>query len=141
MPSREQTWAHAVVQLLEDRKRFGLASALEGALWEFGETEVRIRPAGAGMAKALPEQDRQTLEQAVREVVGRKVRASLVEGSETGVSSRSGPAASKQGNGASAGNDSEVEARVRQDPEVREFEKLFGAPVSRIRKWKSEPRP
>jgi hypothetical protein len=88
------------------------------------------------MAKALPEQDRQTLEQAVREVVGRNVRASLVEDPAAGaVTSRSRPAA-KQGNGAPAGNDSEVEARVRQDPEVREFEKLFGAPVSRIRKWK-----
>jgi DNA polymerase-3 subunit gamma/tau len=136
MPSREESWTRAVVQLLEDRKRFGLASALEGAQWEFGETEVRIRPAGAGMAKALPEQDRQTLEQAVREVVGRNVRASLVEDPAAGaVTSRSRPAA-KQGNGAPAANDSEVEARVRQDPEVREFEKLFGAPVSRIRKWK-----
>jgi DNA polymerase-3 subunit gamma/tau len=137
MPSREESWARAVLHLLEDRKRFGLASALEGARWEFGEAEVRIQPAGAGMARALPEQDRQTLEQTVSEVAARKLRVTLVGGPEaTAASSRSRPAV-KPGNGAAAGSgDSNAEERARQDPEVREFERLFGAPVSRVRKLK-----
>jgi DNA polymerase III gamma/tau subunit len=134
--SREANWAHEVLRHLEERQRFGLASMLEGAQWEFGEREVRIRTAGAGIAKAMPEQDRQTLEQLISETMGHKIRLSLAEEPPAGAIPVRGRRAAKAPSKAASATDPEVEARVRQDPEVREFEQLFGKPVSGIRRWK-----
>jgi hypothetical protein len=121
---------------LEDRQRFGLASMLEGAQWEFGEGEARIRLGGTGIAKAMPEQDRQTLEQFVSEIIGQKVRLSLVEEMKDGAAPGRGSSPRKAVSKSVPAMDPEVEAQVRQDPEVREFEQLFGKPVSGIRRWK-----
>ena len=134
--SREENWAHEVMRHLEERQRFGLASMLEGAQWEFGEGEVRIRMAGTGIAKAMPEQDRQTLEQLVSETVGRKMRLSLAEEPAASALPGKGRRAAKVPSKTASAMDPEVEAQVRQDPEVREFEQLFGKPVSGIRRWK-----
>ena len=120
---------------LEERQRFGLASMLEGAQWEFGEGEVRIRMAGAGIAKAMPEKDRQDLEQLVSETLGHKIRLLLAEEPPTGALPSKGRRAAKAPS-KKAPEDPEVEAQVRQDSEVREFEQLFGKPVSAIRRWK-----
>jgi hypothetical protein len=121
---------------LEDRQRFGLASMLERAQWEFGEGDARIRLGGTGIAKAMPEQDRQTLEQLVSEIIGQKVRVSLVEETKDGAGSSRGSGPRKAVSKSLPAMDPEVEAQVRQDPEVREFEQLFGKPVSGIRRWK-----
>jgi DNA polymerase-3 subunit gamma/tau len=134
--SRGGNWAHEVMRNLEDRQRFGLASMLEGAQWEFGEGEVRIRLGGTGIAKAMPEQDRQTLEQLVGEIIGQKVRLSLVEEMKDGAAPGRGSGPRKAASKSVPAMDPEVEAQVRQDPEVREFEQLFGKPVSGIRRWK-----
>ncbi|MBI2819922.1 MAG: DNA polymerase III subunit gamma/tau, partial [Acidobacteria bacterium] len=124
--SREQNWAHEVMRHLEERQRFGLASMLEGAQWEFGEGEVRIRMTGTGIAKAMPEQDHQTLEQLVSETMGRKIRLRLAEAPQVGAIADKGRRAANAPSKTAAAMDPEVEAQVRQDPEVREFEQLFG---------------
>jgi hypothetical protein len=134
--SREANWAHDLLRHLEERQRFGLASMLDGAQWEFGESEVRLRTPGTGIAKAMPEQDRQTLEQLVSETMGRKIRLILAEEPAAGAMPGKGRRAAKGPSKAAASMDPEVEAQVRQDPEVQEFEQLFGKPVSAIRRWK-----
>jgi len=134
--SREENWASEVMRRLEERQRYGLASMLDGAQWEFGEGEVRIRWEGAGIAKAMPEQDRQTLEQLVSETLGHKIRLRLTEEPPTGAMPGKGRRAGKLPSQAEPAMDPEVEVQVRQDPEVREFEQLFGKPVTGIRRWK-----
>jgi DNA polymerase-3 subunit gamma/tau len=132
---REEGWVREIMQRLEEQQRFGLASMLDGAQWEFDDGEARIRMAGAGIAKAMPERDRQSLEQLVIETIGNRVRLSLVEESNNDPvtnRSRNARATAKP----SPTPDPDVEAQVRQDPEVREFEQLFGKPVSGIRRWK-----
>jgi hypothetical protein len=54
------------------------------------------------------------------------------------MSSATAPAQGKQpSRGASkAGADPETEARVRQDPEIQEFENVFGTKVTGIRRWR-----
>ena len=133
--SREENWVHEVMRRLEEASKFGLASMLEGGQWEFGKEEVRLRLAGTGIARAMLEQDRLTLEQHVSEILGHKIRLSLAEEAALAPAPRSrgaSPAHRKM----PSGNDPEVEAQVRKDPDVREFEQLFGKPVSGIRRWK-----
>jgi hypothetical protein len=134
--SREENWANAVMNQLEERQRFGLASMLEWARWEFGEGEVRIHLTGTGIAKAMPQQDRQTLEQMVSETMGRKIRLSLVDDAPAGGNAIQGRRGAKAPAKAASANDPAVETQVRQDPEVKEFEQLFGKSVSGIRPWK-----
>jgi DNA polymerase-3 subunit gamma/tau len=134
--SREENWTRAVMRRLEERQRFGLASMLEGAQWEFGEGEVRLRMAGTGIAKALPEQDRLYLEQLVSETAGQRMRLNLAEEAPTPALTGKGRRAAPGPLRPAASPDPEVEAQVHQDPEVREFERLFGKPVSGIRRWK-----
>jgi len=135
--SREQNWSHEVMRQLEENQRFGLASMLEGAEWEFGETEVRVRLAGAGMAKAMPERDRASLEKLISETMGRKMKLVIED------TAASAAAAAPRNRGiakaparSAAPTNPELEAQIRQDPELKAFEEQFGKPVSRIRPWK-----
>ncbi|MBI4479664.1 MAG: DNA polymerase III subunit gamma/tau [Acidobacteria bacterium] len=136
VPSREQNWAHEVMRHLEERQRFGLASMLEGAQWEFGEGEVRLRMAGAGIAKAMPEQDRASLEMLVSEAMRHKIKLILEDVVASAATATRSRGASKASTKPPAAMDPAVEAKVRKDPEVQEFEQLFGKPVSGIRRWK-----
>ena len=140
--SREENWAHEILRRLEERGKHGLVSLVDAAQWAFGEEEVRLRPASAGIAKILSDADLRTLGEIVSDVVGHKVRLTLADdkGQAGGsVSVASGRGASKAGSPGAAGDDpagSGVEEKVRQDPELREFEQLFGKPVSGVRRWK-----
>jgi len=134
--SREQNWAHEVMRHLEERQRFGLASMLEGAQWEFGEGEVRLRMAGAGIAKAMPEQDRASLETLVSETMRHKIKLILEDVAASAATATRSRGASKAPAKPPAAMDPAVEAQVRKDPELKEFEQLFGKPVSGIRRWK-----
>jgi len=136
VPSREAVWVHEVLRRLEERAKPLLASLVsEVERWEFGEAEVRIRLAENGIAHALPDADRQLLDRLVTEVVGRKVRVQFA--GDWKVSPR-GPRAEAPGRMKSAGAapDPSIESRVREDPEVREFETLFGKQVTGIRRWR-----
>jgi len=121
---------------LEERQRFGLASMLEGAQWEFGEEEVRLRMAGAGIAMAMPEQDRASLETLVSEAMRHKIRLILEDVAASAATATRSRGASKAPAKPPAAMDPAVEAQVRKDPELKEFEQLFGKPVSGIRRWK-----
>ena len=142
--SRENNWKHEVLSDLEQMGKIGLVCMLDGAEWEFGESEVRLRLAGAGMAQAMPAQDRAKLETILSEKMGRRIRLSLAEGETTGAATARGRGAAKQSAKSpskmparvQSGGDPEAEAKVRQDPELREYEDLFGKPVSGIRRMK-----
>jgi hypothetical protein len=124
--------------------KIGLVSMIDGAEWEFGESEVRLRLAGAGMAQAMPAQDRVKLETILSGKMGRKIRLSLAEQESSGGAPVRGRAAAKQSGKipskiparVQSGGDPEAEAKIRQDPELQEFEQLFGKPVSGIRRTK-----
>jgi hypothetical protein len=136
--SREENWAAEILNRLEQRGKHGLVSLVDGGRWAFGEEEARLRPASPGIAKILSDADLRTLAEIVSEVVGRKVRLTLddklpVTGGAT--ASRS-PAKSPQRTGVSDASSAAVEEKARQDPEVREFEQLFGKPISGVRRWK-----
>ena len=131
VPSREAVWVHEVLRRLEDRSKPLLASLLfDVERWEFGEAEVRIRLADNGIAKALPDADRRLLDQLVAEVVGRKVQVQLVGDWKGGTSGRRA-----QPENALGSPGGPVEEQVRADPEVMEFETLFGKRVTGIRRW------
>ena len=131
VPSREAVWVHEVLRRLEDRSKPLLASLLSDVeRWEFGEAEVRIRLADNGIAKALPDADRRLLDQLVAEVVGRKVQVQLVGDWKSGTSGRR--AQPQDALGSPGGS---VEEHVRADPEVMEFETLFGKRVTGISRW------
>ena len=134
--SREQNWTHEVMRRLEEQQRFGLASMLAGALWEFGEGEVRLRMAGAGIAKALPERDRASLEALVSETMGHKAKLIVEDSLASAAPPPRSRGAAKAPAKAATPADPEIEAQARKDPELREFEQLFGKPVSGIRRWK-----
>ena len=117
-------------RLIEERGKPILASLLSDAQgWEFGEAEVRIRLADNGIAKVLPDSDRQLLSEIVTEVVGRRVRVNL--GEEWRSPAQRGPAAGPPP--AAPEDPALLERRVREDPEVSEFERLFGKRVTGIR--------
>jgi hypothetical protein len=131
-PSREENWSREVARRLEESSKRGLVSLITGAQWEFGEEEVRIRPASAGIAKILAPSDLQTLEHVTAEVLGRRVRLTLAE--DVGREGSNHEPQTRNSGGTAT--ETETERRVREDPEVREFERLFGKSVSGVRKWK-----
>jgi DNA polymerase III subunit gamma/tau len=136
--SREQNWMHEVMRHLEENQRFGLASMLEGAEWEFGATEVRIRLTGAGMAKAMPERDRASLEKLVSETMGCRIKL-IFEDAAASAAAATAPRSrgmSRAPARAASPSNPELEEKIRQDPELKAFEEQFGKPVSRIRPWK-----
>ncbi|MGH9783916.1 MAG: DNA polymerase III subunit gamma/tau [Terriglobia bacterium] len=138
VPSREAAWVHEVLRRLEESAKPMLASLVsEVERWEFGEAEVRIRLAENGIARALPDADRQLLDRLVTEVVGRKVRVQFA-GDWQGSSGGTRAQASAKGKMKTAGPapDPAIESRVRGDPEVQEFETLFGTQVTGIRRWR-----
>jgi ribosomal protein L12E/L44/L45/RPP1/RPP2 len=136
LPSREETWSQEIVRRLEARSKHGLVSLLAGARWEFGETEVRLRPASAGLAAIVTDADRQTLEAVIADVAGKKLRLTLAEDAAGATAPRRSGAATRNAAKPASAPDATAEARVREDPEVREFEQLFGKPVTGIRKRK-----
>jgi len=153
LPSREVAWVHEVLRRLEEGSKPVLASLLaEPGRWEFGESEVSIRLADSGIARVLPDADRRFLDSLVSDVLGRKVRIQFAEdwkGASSSSALSSSPSSSlpslspsspAEGRGAnrSAGKTSEptLEGRVREDPEVAEFESLFGKRVTDIRRRK-----
>jgi DNA polymerase-3 subunit gamma/tau len=136
LPSREETWSQEIVRRLEARSKHGLVSLLAGARWEFGESEVRLRPASAGLAAIVTDADRQTLEAVIADVAGKKLRLTLAEDAAGATAPRRSGAATRNAAKPASAPDATAEARVREDPEVREFEQLFGKPVTGIRKRK-----
>ncbi|MBI1954759.1 MAG: DNA polymerase III subunit gamma/tau [Acidobacteria bacterium] len=135
LPAREEVWVREAIRRLEERSKPLLASLLADVhRWEFGETEVRIRLAGNGLAQVLPDSDRQLLSQLLEEVLGRKIKVSFVEewkelpSQEPARRAKIGPSTPEDAAG--------VENRVRNDPEIQEFEKVFGKSVTGIRKWR-----
>ncbi|MBF8305711.1 MAG: polymerase tau subunit, partial [Acidobacteria bacterium] len=138
VPSREAVWVQEVLRRLEESSKPMLASLVsEVERWEFGETEVRIRLAENGIARALPDADRQLLDRLVTEVMGRRVRVQFA-GDWRVAPDGSRPQAAGKGRMKTAGPapDPAIESRVRGDPEVREFETLFGTQVTGIRRWR-----
>jgi hypothetical protein len=130
-PAGEQRVSE-IERCLKDEGKLGLLSLIEGARWEFGESEVRLRPAAPGIAEIIADADRQTLEQAVSRILGRRMKVLIGDGPQEARMSGAGKASAKL----SAAPDPSAEAEVRNDPEVREFERTFGKPVTGIRKWK-----
>ena len=139
LPSREVAWVHEVLRRLEEGSKPVLASLLaDHERWEFGESEVRIRLADSGIARVLPDADRRFLDRLVSDVLDRTVRVQFSEDWK-GPSSPSSSHAEGRSASRSASKDanktpeSPLEGRVRGDPEVAEFESLFGKRVTDIR--------
>jgi hypothetical protein len=138
--SREESWAHEILRRLEQRGKEFLVSVVEGGQWAFGEEEVRLHPANQGIAKILPETDLRTLGEVASEVVGRTVRLTLTDkmpanggASATSRGAAKAPPQRATENVPAAGA---AEEKVRQDPEVREYEQVFGKAVSGVRALK-----
>ncbi|MBI4461023.1 MAG: DNA polymerase III subunit gamma/tau [Acidobacteria bacterium] len=130
--SREEVWVREVIRHLETRSKPLLASLLSDVQrWEFGEAEARIRLPGNGLAQVFPESDRQLLNQLLEEVTGRKIKVSFAE--QWAESSPPGTLPKATADRSTAENASDLEKRVRNDPEVQEFERLFGKSVTGIR--------
>jgi DNA polymerase III gamma/tau subunit len=131
LPSREVAWVHEVLRRLEEGSKPVLASLLaDHERWEFGESEVRIRLADSGIARVLPDADRRFLDRLVSDVLDRTVRVQFAEDWKGPSSLPSAPA---EGRTANRTSESPLEGRVRGDPEVAEFESLFGKRVTDIR--------
>ncbi len=130
LPSRESAWVREALRRLEEGSKPVLAALLtEAEQWEFGESEVRIRLADNGIARVLPDADRKFLDQLISDVLDRPVR---VQFAEEWKGSSPPPAAVRKI--APDAADSSLEGRVRGDPEVAEFESLFGKQVTDIRR-------
>lgn len=139
-----EDWRGAVLRQLEEKNKLMLLSILEEGEWELTAAELKIHTASAAMASVIPEADKKLVEQLLGQAVGRPLKLAFVAAAKTArelaanMASAASPAQGKQpSRGASkAGADSETEARVRQDPEVQEFESVFGTRVTGIRKWR-----
>jgi hypothetical protein len=106
--------------------------------WEFGESEVRIRLSDSGIVRVLPDDDRKFLDGLVSDVLDRKVRVQFAEGwkgpsSPSAASSASSGVGRSESRSATKISESPLDGRVRSDPEVAEFESLFGKRVTDIR--------
>ncbi|MBI4442442.1 MAG: DNA polymerase III subunit gamma/tau [Acidobacteria bacterium] len=135
----QQVWAGEILRRLEERSKPLLASLLaDVGQWELNDTELTIRLADNGVANVLPEADRQLLAQLVSEVLSRPVKVRLLDPkkSEKGLSPTLPTPPKGATVSADSANGASVEDRVRSDPQVQEFEKLFGKPVTGIRRWK-----
>ena len=108
--------------------------------WEFAEAEVRIGLGDERLAKVFTDTDRQTLENLCGAVLGRKVKLSFIEDrlNSTSESPAKHRAARSpvQSNDAPKQTSASAASRLSQDPEVAEFEQLFGARAKMIRNWK-----
>ena len=139
LPSREVAWVHEVLRRLEEGSKPVLASLLaDHERWEFGESEVRIRLSDSGIVRVLPDADRKFLDGLVSDVLDRKVRVQFAEDWKGPSSPPAAPSASSSEGrdvSRSAAKISELplDGRVRSDPEVAEFESLFGKRVTDIR--------
>ena len=137
-----EDWKGAVLQELEEKNKLMLSSMLADAYWVLAQNEVRIHTASAGMASVIPEADRKLLEQLLAKAVGRTVKLSFVVAAKTARElaasmSSAAPTPGKQPprtTGKAGAVDPETEARVHQDPEIKEFESVFGKPVTGIRR-------
>jgi len=130
---------HEVLRRLEEGSKPVLASLLaDHERWEFGESEVRIRLSDSGIVRVLPDADRKFLDGLVSDVLDRKVRVQFAEDWKGPSSPPAAPSASSSEGrdvSRSAAKISELplDGRVRSDPEVAEFESLFGKRVTDIR--------
>jgi hypothetical protein len=131
---------------LEEGSKPVLAALLADAgQWEFADAEVRIRFADVAVARVLPDADRKFLDRLVSDVLGRTVRVQFSDaGKEAGGENPSGkhgapsrlsgtkraPSTAKDADSP----DASIEGLVRRDPDVQEFESLFGKPVTDIRR-------
>ena len=137
LSGEEENGIQNILQQLEEQSRFMLHSLLSQAKrWEFTETEVRISLGDAQLAKVFTESDRKYLEQLLSAVLGRKLKVRLVEDTRPGMPAPAARARSAPSGAARKPAPGSVESRVRQDPEIQEFEKLFGKPVTVTRNWK-----
>ena len=137
LSSQEEGWAQEILRQLEEKGKHLLASFLSNAKsWEFGETEVEIRLAHEGSRSLITDLDRQRLEDLCAGVMGRRVKVNFGDNSGNRTREARGKDAeiSREAAGAEAARS--AESRARQDPEILEFEKLFGKPVTGIRNWR-----
>ena len=136
MSAQEDAWIQEILQKLEEQSRHMMFSLLSQAkAWEFGESEVKIRLGDERLAKVFTETDRQVLENLCAAVVGRKMKLDLFEDKPD--STLEPPA--KRGvilNSAPKPPGASSVSRISDDPEVAEYEQLFGARAKVIRNWK-----
>ena len=151
----EQRWIEEILQRLEEQARPFLASILPvGSGWQFTESGVQIRLAEEGLVKAIQDSDRQYLERICSAVLARDVRVSFGQGEGIQPLPARGRGADIRQAGwnqpvAQTPSDSAIaqeaagerwtvsaESRVRQDPEVAQFERVFRKRVEVIRTWK-----
>ena len=136
-PEQQQAWVDSIIQQLESQSKHMLASVVSQAIgWEFTPTEARIILADPQMAKVVTEKDRQHLERVCLEVVGRKLKVSLSGGGENKSATVTTRASNARKVVSGQNSGSAAEVRARKDPEVVEFERLFGAPIKVTRSWK-----
>jgi len=137
LSSQEEGWVQEILRQLEEQGKHLLASFLSNAKsWEFGETEVKIRLAHEGGRSLISESDRQRLEELCAGVMGRRLKVNFGENGSNRTREARGKDGEIRREAAGAEAARSVESRVRQDPEILEFEKLFGKPVTGIRNWR-----
>ena len=137
LSGEEESWIQGILQQLEEQSRFMLHSLLSQAnRWEFAETELRIGLGDAQLAKVFTESDRKYLEQLLVGVVGRKLKVSLLEDTRPGAPASAARTRGAPPSAARKPAPGSAESRVRQDPEIQEFEKLFGKPITVTRNFK-----
>ena len=130
-------WIQDILQRLEEQSRFMLHSLLSQAKrWQFTESELKIGLGDPQLAKVFTESDRNYLEQTLAAVVGRKLKVRLVEDAGPGAPAPAARTRSAAPTAARKPAPGSAESRVRQDPEIQEFEKLFGKPVMVTRNFK-----
>ncbi|MBI2817954.1 MAG: DNA polymerase III subunit gamma/tau [Acidobacteria bacterium] len=130
----EQVWVQGILQKLEEQSRFGMLNLVQEARWSFGETEIGVALADARLAGALTEMDRKHLEQVCGAVLGRKLKLILANAGQQSPRERKTAKSSvstQQPGAPSAGPAS-------KDPEIAEFEQLFGKPARVIRNRKEQ---
>jgi DNA polymerase-3 subunit gamma/tau len=127
----EETWVQEILQKLEEQSRFGMHNLLQEARWSFAESEAVVTLSDPRLIGALTEGDRKHLEQVCCAVVGRKLKLTLANGG----AAFGGKAAQANDPAKRPANASTVRpGNVSKDPEVAEFEQLFGKPARVIRR-------
>ncbi len=142
MSEQEEGWIQEILRRLEeDESRPIMFSLLSQAkMWSFDETELKIRLGDERLAKVITDTDRQFLEHLCGAVVGRKLNVSVMDDKLNSTSNstqdlRAKGRAPKLNDSPKQPNASSA-SRISEDPEVAEFEQLFGKRAKMIRNWK-----
>jgi DNA polymerase III subunit gamma/tau len=140
-------WRDSVLRTLEESNKLMLLSILEEAQWELSGSDARISTASASV---VSDADKKLVEQMLTKAVGQPVKltflpvtktareltANMVSKTHSAQGVAQGKQPSRPSTNSRGGVDAETEARVRQDPEIKEFEDVFGKSVTGIRRWR-----